>query len=80
MAQAYVRPARHTNYNTELMTSVRGIHGYEAYCACGWTGLTWKTWGEAQAESRWHYYITHGVDDAAPKREDEPPSGVAEAF
>lgn len=42
------------------MTAVRGTHGHEGYCSCGWTGLTWKTPSEANAEARWHFWTEHG--------------------
>lgn len=64
MDKTRVRPARHTNYSTELMVSVRGVHGHEGYCSCGWEGLTWKTPGEAQAEARWHFWTEHDAVSA----------------
>lgn len=60
MAQhAAVRPARHTRVDLNLATNVRGIHGYEAYCACGWEGECRKTWGEAQFDARLHRQTEH---------------------
>ena len=79
MPHAKVRPARHVNYSTELMTNVRGVHGHEAYCGCGWTGMTWKRPGEAQAEARWHYLTEHQDVIAARKREDAQATRSAEA-
>ena len=60
MPHTHTRPARHTNYSTELMTSVRGIHGYQGYCSCCWEGNVWKRLSKAQAEAKWHYYNEHG--------------------
>lgn len=64
------RPARHTNYSTELMTNVRGVHGHQGYCACGWVGMTWADIGKARAEARWHYGNEHDPANAAHERED----------
>lgn len=68
-SHTHVRPKRHTNYSVELMTNVRGTHGHEAYCACGWVGTTFKTPGEAQGEARWHYGEAHAPMNAALERE-----------
>jgi len=43
------------------MTSVRGTHGHEAYCSCGWVGHVHRKAGEAQWEAKVHRYTEHGV-------------------
>lgn len=78
MTHARVRPARHVNYSTDLMTNVRGVHGHSGYCACGWTGLIWRTHGEAQSEARWHNYVVHGDGKAALEREEAKATESAE--
>lgn len=63
-----VRPVRHTRIDTSLATNVRGIHGYQAYCACGWEGEVWKSWGQAQWEARWHRVNEHALPwEAVPE-------------
>ena len=74
-----IRPVRHTNYSTELMTNVRGVHGFEGYCACGWYGSMWKEPSAARAEARWHYLSDHQDQIAAVRREEVSPDGRAEA-
>lgn len=61
MPHTRTRPARHTNYSTELMVNVRGVHGHEGYCSCGWVGMTWKNPSQAQAEAKWHFFSEHGA-------------------
>ena len=79
MTHTNVRPARHTNYSHELMVNVRGVHGHQGYCSCGWVGLTWATPSKAQAEAKWHLWNEHGSELAARKREDAQATGRAEA-
>ena len=79
MPNTHVRPARHTNYSHELMVNVRGVHGHQGYCSCGWAGLTWATPGKAQAEAKWHLWNEHGSELAARKREAESTTGGAES-
>lgn len=59
MAHTGVQPNRHTYRDTGLETNVRGVHGYHAYCACGWEGEVRKTWGEAQCDAGVHRLERH---------------------
>lgn len=68
MTHTGARPATHTNYSAELATNVRGVHGHEGYCTCGWTGRAWKERSKAVAEARWHLWEIHGGELAARKR------------
>jgi hypothetical protein len=54
VAHTFIRPARLRFYSTELATNVRRTYGYEAYCACGWTGKVWKSHHESQLERSFH--------------------------
>lgn len=60
MSHTRTRPRKHVYYSTELMTSVRGVHGHEPYCSCGWVGHTWKNPSTARSEASWHYANEHG--------------------
>lgn len=65
MDRTSVSPARHYRRDTELATNVRGVHGYHAYCACGFEGEIRTTWGEAQFDAKvhrgWHRLQEHGL-------------------
>lgn len=54
MPKTGITPDRHTRIDTDLATNVRGVHGFHAYCACGWEGTVQKTWGEAQFDAKVH--------------------------
>lgn len=60
MPHTRVRPARHTYHSTSLMVNVRGVHGHQGYCSCGWEGMTWKHVSSAQGEAKWHFFNEHG--------------------
>ena len=64
MPHTQTRPARHTNYSTELMVNVRGIHGHQGYCSCGWEGDVWARVSKAQAEAKWHFFHEHSTVSA----------------
>jgi hypothetical protein len=59
MPHTYVKPARIRFYSTELVTDVRRTYGYEARCACGWTGDVHRKHGAAQWEARVHRHEEH---------------------
>jgi len=65
MQKSGVKPARHTRIDVDLATQVRGIHGYEAYCACGFEGETRKKWGDAAFDAKvhrgWHKMKERGL-------------------
>ena len=54
MPAASVRPRMARYEDSELRCAVRRIYGYEAYCACGWVGKTWKTVQGARLEGSFH--------------------------
>lgn len=64
MPHTHTRPARHTYRSTMLMVDVRGVHGHEGYCSCGWVGSTWKEPSKARAEAKWHFWHEHGDPSA----------------
>jgi hypothetical protein len=53
-SHTHIKPARVSFYSVDLATTVRRTFGYEAYCACGWTGRVWKTHREAQIQRSFH--------------------------
>jgi len=61
MPHTSTRPKTHVNVSHELMTNVRGTHGHEAYCSCGWIGHVHRTPGQAQWEAKVHRYTEHGI-------------------
>jgi hypothetical protein len=61
MPHTYVQPARVTFHSTELVTDVRRTYGYEARCACGWTGSVHRKHGDAQWEAKVHRHKEHRV-------------------
>lgn len=60
-----VEPDRHTRLDLDLATQVRGVHGFHAYCACGWEGETRRKWGEAAFDAKvhrgWHRMKERGL-------------------
>ena len=70
MPHTHTRPATHRYHSTELMTDVRGIHGFQGYCSCGWEGHIWKRLDKARAEAKWHFFNDHAVPDAERRLED----------
>ena len=69
MPHTSTRPKHHVNFSTPLMVNVRGVHGHEAYCSCGWVGMTWKHPSNAQGEAKWHFYHVHGDPSATGSAE-----------
>lgn len=65
MPHTAVKPRRHYRYDTSLATNVRGCHGAQAYCSCGWEGEQRKTWGEAQFDARVHRHEAHKLPGSA---------------
>lgn len=57
--KAGVRPMTHHNLSLDLATTVRGIHAFQAYCACGWEGRACKTYDEARREKNRHRFDRH---------------------
>lgn len=65
MPHTSVKPDRHRRYDTDLATNVRGVHGFHAYCACGWEGEVRLKHGEAQFDAKvhrgWHKMQERGL-------------------
>jgi hypothetical protein len=59
MPHTYIKPARVTFLSNALMTNVRRTYGYEARCACGWTGDVHRNHYEAQWEAKVHRHTEH---------------------
>lgn len=45
---------RHTRLDLDLAVAVRGVHGFHAYCACGWEGEVRKSWADAALDAKKH--------------------------
>lgn len=60
-----VEPERHRRLDLDLAVQVRGVHGFHAYCACGWEGDHRPTWGEAAFDAKahrgWHKMQERGL-------------------
>ena len=79
MTHTGVRAATHTRYSHDLEVNVRGVHGHQGYCTCGWAGRQWDTPSKANAEAKWHLWDEHGNELAALRREAESATERAEA-
>jgi len=66
MPAANIRPRKVTREDTDLRCAVRRTYGYEAYCACGWIGHTYRTVKDARLELSFHY-----CEDTFPTRSAE---------
>ena len=63
MTHTAVRPRKVTRPDQDLRCAVRRTYGYEAYCACGWVGHTYRTVSEARLEQSFHR-----CEDVSPMR------------
>lgn len=65
MQKTGVQVERHTRLDLDLATQVRGVHGFHAYCACGWEGEPRKKWGDAAVDAKvhrgWHKMEERGL-------------------
>jgi len=70
MEKVSVHPARHYYPSRELATTVRGVHGYQADCTCGWKGEVREKHGVARFDAQCHRHEAHALPwesaDAAP--------------